>query len=716
MGALSLTNGALLGGLALLTAPIMAHLLQRRARRPIIFPSIAFLQECAAQHSKLHRLKRLILLSLRMLAVACIVMAFTRPVWLSPGLAGDQKRDQAAAVVFLIDASVSTTQGNAGGLFEQLKGAAQQAIGKLRAGTDVANVVVADGNSRSLFPKLSPNLSAIASELARLRSSEARADLSAALAEAGRQLEAHSGARRLVILSDYQMSNWSDLLADSRLGSALPPGTAVTLASVAETTPGNVGLSGPECFPVVPSEAQSVDLSINIENAGDDSRQALVAVNVTAAGGGGTVTQEQTVSLGPRESRRTTFALTLPVGNLHTVVFQLRNGDGLAADNQAFLVVGSSQPLPVLVVSDDSPDEPGTAAFYLMRALAPFDGLTDAKHASRLAARHLTPAKLTSNELRGVGALFLGYMGVLREDTAKVITDYVREGGGVVFFSGDGPAEQNLTLINKQGQGTIAPWTLTVRRQIERGEDPLRITSGRWQSRWFREFDERSQLAFREIGFRSVWASSAAATDAEVLLLFSNGQPALGGRSFGKGQFLLANFSPETSSSDFGKQGSFVALAQIMAATLHRATSDRIESTVGGSIRFPALVPTESNWAVVAPDRSTVSALRVERETGSEVLVNRVDRTGIYQLTIDGKIAAAVAVNLDSRETDLRPVETRSIEERLDRSNVASQSTSGAVSLAGAIDLQGKALWGEMFSIALGAIAIELLLLGLWRR
>jgi hypothetical protein len=223
-------------------------------------------------------------------------------------------------------------------------------------------------------------------------------------------------------------------------------------------------------------------------------------------------------------------------------------------------------------------------------------------------------------------------------------------------------------------------------------------------------------LAFREISFRSIWASSAAAADAEVLLLFSNGQPALGGRSFGKGQFLVANFSPESSSSDLGKQGSFVALVQIMAATLHRATSDRVESLVGGSVRFPGLAPARSNWTVNAPDRSAVSALRVEKENGDEVLVNRADRAGVYRLSVEGEVTSALAVNVDPRESDLRAVEIRSIEERLDRSNVTSQSTSGDAAMAGVIDLQGKALWGEMLSVALAAIAAELLLLGVWRR
>ena len=109
MGAFSLTNGALLGGLALLAAPVIAHLLQRRARRAIVFPSIAFLQATAAQQSRLHMLRRLILLTLRAIALACIVLAFTRPVWWSLGAAAGEHKS-AVATAFVIDRSLSTSQ------------------------------------------------------------------------------------------------------------------------------------------------------------------------------------------------------------------------------------------------------------------------------------------------------------------------------------------------------------------------------------------------------------------------------------------------------------------------------------------------------------------------------------------------------------------------------------------------------------------------------
>ncbi len=79
---IELTTPAMLGGLALLSLPIVAHLLNRRARQAIVFPSILLLRASVATQSWLYRLRRLILLCLRCLAVAMLVLAFCRPVWL----------------------------------------------------------------------------------------------------------------------------------------------------------------------------------------------------------------------------------------------------------------------------------------------------------------------------------------------------------------------------------------------------------------------------------------------------------------------------------------------------------------------------------------------------------------------------------------------------------------------------------------------------------
>ena len=50
---------ALFGGLALLALPLIAHLLHRRTRQRIVFPTVMFLQQSTASQSRLFKLRRL---------------------------------------------------------------------------------------------------------------------------------------------------------------------------------------------------------------------------------------------------------------------------------------------------------------------------------------------------------------------------------------------------------------------------------------------------------------------------------------------------------------------------------------------------------------------------------------------------------------------------------------------------------------------------------
>lgn len=109
LGFLSLTAPVMLGGLALLALPIAAHLLNRRAQRRVVFPSIALLAATRASQSQLFKLRRLLLLLLRCAIVAMIVLAFVQPTWIGPEAAAAPDGADSATVVVL-DASASTAQ------------------------------------------------------------------------------------------------------------------------------------------------------------------------------------------------------------------------------------------------------------------------------------------------------------------------------------------------------------------------------------------------------------------------------------------------------------------------------------------------------------------------------------------------------------------------------------------------------------------------------
>ncbi|MEM9883802.1 MAG: BatA domain-containing protein, partial [Planctomycetota bacterium] len=114
---LSLTTPAMLWGAALVAGPVAAHLLTRRARRRVVFPSVALLASAAAGSASGYRLRRWVLLLLRCLVVLAVVAAFVRPLWTGvrgngSAAAGGSGAGTSGGVaeVVVLDLGVSTTR------------------------------------------------------------------------------------------------------------------------------------------------------------------------------------------------------------------------------------------------------------------------------------------------------------------------------------------------------------------------------------------------------------------------------------------------------------------------------------------------------------------------------------------------------------------------------------------------------------------------------
>lgn len=711
MGALTLTNGALLGGLALLVAPVIAHLLQRRARRPIVFPSIAFLRSTAAQQSRLHKLRRLLLLFLRVCALACVVLAFTRPVWWTVGAAAGERK-VATATVFLIDASLSTSQQSGGStVFERLKADAVRKLDDLQQGVDLAGVVWSGEQATSIFTQLTANLPELKLEVGRASPGEARANFPVAINLAARLLESHSGPKRLVILTDRQATNWKQPGAADPSDVRRPPGVELIISEIETATEPNVGLSSPSMQPERPRPGAAVEISAAIQNHSDSTR----VVNAAAEwqGVAAPAIGSQSVSTPAGQSSTVTFAAEAPAQSIPAVQWRLKDTDALAGDNSLWLTATPGQGIPLVIASDDSPDDAGTAAFYLTRALAPFDEQSESR--SSFSPRHVSASRLTASDLADSRLVFLAYAGVMKQESATALVAFVERGGSLVVIAGDGPADRNVQLLDETAKGSLAPWRLLSRVEAPR-RSPIVLDGGRWNSRWLRDFDEPSQLALREIAFRRHWQAGAPTADAETLLTFTGGSPAVGLRHFGRGHCLLLNFSPESTTSDLGKTGTFVALMQMLASQLTQDDRDRTTFLVGDRLSFAVPQGTTGVLSVHGPDGSTTAV--AASPGSSEIASGRALRSGIYRLTADGAMVSAMAVNIDPRESALAPLTVDELSELLGDAPASNSSERNLISGAAAgVQLEGgQPLWGGFLLGGLFAIALELFLLGLWRR
>ena len=101
---------AFLAGLAAIAVPVIIHLIHRERRVVVEFPSLMFLQRIPYRSVRRQKLRHILLLVLRCLALALLVAAFARPFFERQhrALSSTGSRE----VVVLLDRSSSMGYGN----------------------------------------------------------------------------------------------------------------------------------------------------------------------------------------------------------------------------------------------------------------------------------------------------------------------------------------------------------------------------------------------------------------------------------------------------------------------------------------------------------------------------------------------------------------------------------------------------------------------------
>jgi hypothetical protein len=701
---LSFTTPAMWAGAVLAALPVAAHLLNRYARARRVFPSLWLLQQSVAHQARIARLRRWILLALRCLFVAAVAAAFARPVW------HHSRREALAAargnaVVLLLDTSASMRVTRAGvPLIDIAKSEGGRILSDLRRGTDVASLVLVDASARAVFDELSPNLPALQAELQRQTATEQRADIAAGLRLAGQLLSQFRGPRRLVVLSDGQAVSWHSLL-ESRPKALLPVDTDVTVIDLQPPAARNVSIQIPRHDPSQPLVGQTVSLSAQLHNHTDQQRQ----VRVTAQADQQSLPPVQ-VTLEPGQRRDVSFETTWDRVGHHEIVFQADHDD-FDVDDQCYWVAHTRPGIPVAVVSDDDPARLGSASHYLALALAPYKDRND-----RFAVQLLSSRDLPTAQLDEFSTVFVGYLGLLERPAAERLLQYVQQGGACVIFCGQGPVQRNLLQLDELRPNGCLPWVPGPRQDLFRQGRSVRISGGSWRARLLRDFDATSQIALGSIQFGSIWSVPQVRGEAEVLLSFEGGVPALASRAVDRGRMVLANCSPDTESSDLGKHGLFVALVQVLAQNLRSTDTLADRLYVGHSLRyeFAPEAPVTDVELVEPGGQSLASRISVDG-TASRLQVSNTSRAGLYRVRRSGRDLDAVAVNLDPTESDLRTVDVQRLRQAFSGPTTASPSDpSGGWQKP--IDLHGRPLWGWMMLAAMAMMGAELSLLGRWRR
>lgn len=553
-------------GAALVTLPIVLHLLRRDVAPPLPFTAVRLLRKTAVERSRRHRLRDLILLAARVCALLLLAASFARPYRAAaPGVS--------RTTVIAVDRSFSMA---APARIARARELAQQAIDEARGD----RIVVLAFDERADVIAASGSAADARAAVAGIEVGFGATRYAAALDKAA-ELLLDESTGRVVIVSDLQRSGFD------QAGAVLPEGIEIVVRDAGGAT-GNLSVSN--------AAIEGRQVTVTVRNADSAARTVDVAVVADAR---------------PLAARRVTVAPDSPVDVVFDAATDVREAkaaiagdvaDGYAADNERYAVRAARSLPRVLIVTGTAGS---TSGFYLSRAL-----LAEGDEGPDFAVRTVTGqtfSALTPAELRDERAIALLSTHGLDRRAGEALRGYLQSGGGLFIAAAP---ELDAAVLS-----TLLAWTPPLVPAELRNVGVLAATDLRHPV--LRPFDAVA-ANFGQVSFERAWGVDTA-RHWRVVARYTDGHAALAERTGGPGRVLLLTSDVDRRWNDFPLHASFVPFAQEAARYLG-ARAPAISAYLVGDVPpglapRPGLVAREGGAAAVNVDPRES---RVERVTASE--------------------------------------------------------------------------------------------------
>lgn len=611
---MSLLNPFFLLGLAALAAPVLVHLVRRTRARRVAFPALYFVRQVPQRTIRRRTLRDLLLLALRCLALLLIVFAFTRPFFRGAE-AGSSPARGALLTVVLLDASLSMRHA---GHFDEAKRRAAALVGEAREGERVALVTFAEGYE--VVSDFTADGNALRAALAPLSAGYEATDYEQALrgAESLIVKARGAGAKRVLMVSDFQAGGWDASRAAFRLGSDV----RLALIDVGGDAASNAAVTNVEARGEIYGQKYEDKLAVHVANFGDDERGPVTLdfqINEQTI-------EKRELTLAPREQRVVEFTgFNLAEGTNRCAV-RLRSED-FAPDNDFYFTLRRAAQSKALIIDGAGRGD----SFYLQSALAAGGGLPftfDVRGASAV-----DPAGIAAHSL-----VILNDAGAAPGPLSESVTRFVESGGRLVIAAGPNTRPESFNRAFER----VAPLRLGEAVLLQRG-DTVALTGVKNSHPIFDVFRDGGRLpAARVFGY----VRGEPRGGASVLATFEDGSPALVESGAGAGRVLLYTSTLGMSWSDLPLTPAYLPLVQQMV----RYLGER-EVSAWHRLGQAFAVVSEAEGRPPAIDAPSGARLKAgEPARGGETLLTGRE-PGFYRLRYAAGHQFA-AVNIDGREGD----------------------------------------------------------------
>ena len=402
-------NPLLLWGLLAAAVPVAIHLLNRRRHKTIQWAAMQFLLKATRESRGKKKLRHILILTCRALAIAALAFAAARPI--VSGLIG-WGGGSIDTVVLLLDRSASMETKPGDGLNPRR----QIVIEKVRdamASLGGARLVLIDSASKKPQEIPSPDILA---EISSTGPTDTAADFPTLLARAAEFLADTTGRSEVWLASDLQTSNWrpdDERWSAARAAiAALPQKPAIRVLSITGPAAPNTAIR------VLGSRRSGDEMLLDLEILRAADSRGTTTLPLTTNLNGSRTTETLTL---PGQSLRFQKRVALPAGGETGSGWLSIPADGNSRDNSTFFAYGPARPIKSVIVAPA-----GETADYLALAAAPpgFGNQT---------VQRIDPANAASIAT-GDLATILWAAPLPSGPAYDVINRFLTSGGHVIFF------------------------------------------------------------------------------------------------------------------------------------------------------------------------------------------------------------------------------------------------------------------------------------------
>ncbi|MEE9316040.1 MAG: BatA domain-containing protein [bacterium] len=664
-------NPSFLWGLPVVSIPVLIHLLSRR--RPVTsqFSSVKFIQLASTTVVRRFKLKQLILLILRSLILLLLTLLFARPVVRRMPLFA-QVEGVSRSSVILIDNSYSMGYMKEGeSLFALAKKVARRILKMTKRGDRAALFLISD-EVKPLVSYLTDDKQILWERLEKGTLSFRPTNLLPGISQAYKILqESGSPNREIILITDLGINGWQGI--DGKSIKEFDPEVKFIIIDLNRELLSNVAVAKVDCRRLTMGETSQISAKIRNYSKEKISR-LFVSVYLEPQSKfqigretGEKVGQGFVDLKGGRETSKD-FFYNFPREGTYLGKVEIQE-DSLPSDDRFYFKTEALEKIKVLLIDG----HPGISSFssetfYLTLSLSPTTSEVSTIQ-SPLAVKVVTPDGFPQEKLDDFSVIFLANVGKVTSSLRERLTNFVREGGGVVFSLGDNvnAQEYNLNFDN------LLPAELVEVKGKSKGEREFKaIDFQDFTHPILQVFAQGKEGDLTRTRFYQYFATQVKPS-AKVVLGLADGLPLLieGELPYpGAGKVLLFTSTLDRDWNNLPTKPVFLPIIQQMVRYLALSTL-REEPwgtfLVGEEIRYklgPGELP--PSVEIIGPQGKKFSVIPVQKRDFSGIEFGPVEVPGIYQLSYiaDGKWNNKyLPLNLDieSNESDLAKMGTREI-------------------------------------------------------